>query len=259
MRLLLLICLLITFTVLPDESHAQRVKTRHVVVCDYIGLLCYNNEIAYVDISSFYAFGSFGLSSNAADYFIESENQANSSTFFVDETTLDTGVLFGGGIGYRKEFFRGDLEIAHRIYGTGRFFTSSGNGDSESTKNGSISATSFLVNLYTHLPPINTAKVIIDPYFGLGVGGVRLSVSDIPANNVSNGTFTIDDSETAFAFGFHAGVEFLPQSGPWSLRTQYRWFGHSAVDLEDSNGNAVVADGLGAHELLLSINYYWDE
>jgi opacity protein-like surface antigen len=170
---------------------------------------------------------------------------ARAGASFLDGTTIDfvndallsrdinldqVGWVVTGAIGWRfTPRFRGEIEIGERVNDVSSIKPGIG-GD------GSVSATSLIVNGYLDLPRLALGSAT--PYVGAGFGKAWLS-HDL---RVDGGTLTkSSDTTIPWAYQLIGGLS-LPVAPQWDLNLEYRYLATQRALFGDASGQFYHSD-----------------
>lgn len=144
-----------------------------------------------------------------------------------DRVELDPGIFIGGTGGYDFGYVRleGELSYKHSEIDS---VTDNITPAYYRNTDGDLGVLAYMANVYFDLH--NDTPVT--PYFGGGIGGASLHLSDTEA---ADGTLLYyDDDATAFAYQAAAGVE-IALNRRLSLDVGYRYFGTDEAEFDRGN------------------------
>jgi opacity protein-like surface antigen len=169
------------------------------------------------DFGGWYLRGDIGFSNQSVkDIHYGRESAYSQLTSFDQQSSFDTGGIFGLGIGYQiNNWFRADVIGQYRgnagFRATDRFSGSAGGVPYDGIDNygGSKSEWLFMANAYADLG----TWWCITPFVGVGVGTARVTI----ANFTDTGANTLPFSTTSFA------------SAPAGSRWNFAWAAHAGL------------------------------
>jgi len=173
--------------------------------------------------ANYYIAGSLGLTTL-------SSSDVHNGIFSVEvEADADTGINFGGAIGYRMGNLRGEFEIARYSNDLDSLSSDAGS----VTLDGDIIAVSYMVNaFYDFQATISGFK----PYMGVGIGvaSIDADLDSIAGVNIS--ALNLDASDTVFAYKLALGSAYEINQD-FDLTVGYHYFGTDDPDLDDTKFN----------------------
>ncbi|OKO75548.1 outer surface protein (OMPA-like) heat-resistant agglutinin 1 [Bradyrhizobium sp. AS23.2] len=203
-----------------------------------------------VDFGGWYLRGDIGFSNQrTTDVHYGRESAYSQLTSFNQQSSFDTGGIFGVGAGYRfNNWFRADVTGQFRgnanLKATDRFTGTAGgvayNGIDNYT--GSKSEWLVLANAYVDLG----TWWCITPFIGAGIGGARVSIANFTDTGTNNLPFTTTGFASAptgskwnFAWAAHAGLAYqVNQNLVLELAYSYVNLGNGQTGvLSDFTGN----------------------
>jgi len=218
-----------------------------------------------VPVSNWYLRGFIGMTNQEVK---KIDNVLFSTGYFefLNEPEFDSGVLFGGGVGYRfNPWFRTDVTGEYR--GKTKFsafdrydFNDDGIWDGSNDYSANKSEWLFLANAYVDFG----AWRGITPYVGAGIGASRNTISDfVDINAPVNGqAYAASDSKWNLAWALHAGLGWAVTEAV-TIDLAYRY-----VNLGDGQtGDVIAYDGtnnvynplyfedITSHDILFGLRY----
>lgn len=171
------------------------------------------------DFGGWYLRGEIGFSNQrTSDVHYGRESAYSQLTSFNQQSSFDTGGIYGVGAGYRfNNWFRADITGQYRgnanMKATDRFTGTAGGVAYNGIDNYSASKSEWLVlaNAYVDLG----TWWCITPFIGAGVGGARVSIANFSDTGTNNLPFSTTSFATAptgskwnFAWAAHAGLAY---------------------------------------------------
>ncbi len=198
-------------------------------------MMVYQAPPPAVDFSGWYLRGDIGMTNQQVKS-AENVQIATAASFgWLDPISFDSGMLFGGGVGYLyNSWLRFDVTGEYRgktaLRGLDTYTGGSNN------YSGNKSEWLLLANVYADLG----TWWCITPFIGAGVGIANVKISGFRDDNIQNGGggYAGDGSSTNFAWALHAGLGY--QVNPnFTVELAYRY-----VSLGDGiTGDVINYDG----------------
>jgi OmpA-OmpF porin, OOP family len=165
----------------------------------------------------------------------------------------DYGYDFGGFVGYDFGAFRLEAEASYRRAELDSFTAGTTGVRTNNVirpagnyrANGSTDILSFMLNGLLDFGPDDG----LQGFVGGGVGVARVGIE----TELTTGSFTIDDSDSGFAWQVLAGVR-APISDNWDVGLRYRLFNATDVNVTDVGGRS-LSDDVRTHSILGTLTY----
>jgi opacity protein-like surface antigen len=166
------------------------------------------------------------------------------------EASFDGGVLISGALGYMFDNYRIEVEIAHNkndldTVSAGNVIVNgavqAGTAFSDSTVNGDISSTSFLVNGYYDF---DTGSKSITPYLTAGLGMMKVDLK----------TSGSSEDDTVFAYQIGVGVGF-PVGESVTIDCGYRYTGAADAEYSEivNNMQGTSEASVAGHSFMIGV------
>ncbi len=175
-----------------------------------------------------YVGAKFGLS-------ILSDSNITTSDGYSSEFSYDNGFGMNLALGYKFPMFRLEGEVAYYANDLDGYSDRNGSGEAD----GDIKNLSGMLNAYFDF----ANSTFITPYVGGGVGVAKVDLSDQ--------SFTWDDSDTVYAYQGMAGVNFA-LTKQLSIDAEYRYFGTQDPEFDDDADGTIKAE-IASHNLLVGL------
>lgn len=159
---------------------------------------------------------------------------------FSGMSAFDTGFLLRGSLGRYFDHFRGEVELDYRRNDLDRV-TAFGFGGAAG---GDVFTGSFMASGYYDFDTGTSWS----PYVGGGIGGAKVSLSDVSAG----GMFFGDDADTVLAYQFRAGIAYR-FSEALDGTLGYRYFTTESLDFRDPRGGRLRLDVSDQHNFEIGV------
>ncbi|MET4389989.1 opacity protein-like surface antigen [Bradyrhizobium sp. F1.4.3] len=227
------------------------------------------------DFGGWYLRGDIGFSNQrTSDVHYGRESAYSQLTSFNQQSSFDTGGIYGVGAGYRfNNWFRADITGQYRgnanMKATDRFTGTAGGVAYNGIDNYGASKSEWLVlaNAYVDLG----TWWCITPFIGAGVGGARVSIANFSDTGTNNLPFSTTSFATAptgskwnFAWAAHAGLAY--QVNPnlvLELAYSYVSLGEGQTGVlsdytGNTTGNVFKIKNITSNDLKLGVRWNFD-
>jgi opacity protein-like surface antigen len=165
---------------------------------------------------------------------ILSDSNINGNDGYSSEYSYDNGFGLDVALGYKFPMFRLEGEAAYYANDLNGYSDRDGSGEAD----GDVKHLSGMINAYFDFDNAS----VITPYVGAGLGVAKVDLSDT--------TFTWDDSDTVYAYQFMGGASFAltPQLG---IVAEYRYFGTQDPEFDHDDGS--IKAEIESHNLMVGL------
>jgi opacity protein-like surface antigen len=227
------------------------------------------------DFGGWYLRGEIGFSNQrTSDVHYGRESAYSQLTSFNQQSSFDTGGIYGVGAGYRfNNWFRADITGQYRgnanMKATDRFTGTAGGVAYNGIDNYNASKSEWLVlaNAYVDLG----TWWCITPFIGAGVGGARVSIANFSDTGTNNLPFSTTSFATAptgskwnFAWAAHAGLAYqVNQNLVLELAYSYVNLGDGQTGVlsdytGNTTGNVFKIKNITSNDLKLGVRWNFD-
>lgn len=239
----------------------------------------YDQPIEPIEASGWYLRGDIGFSNQSIGKIGIDDPRLNAGVIpgsFSQTSSVDTGGIFGAGVGYQfNSWFRADVTGQYRgkagFKGVDLFRTPAGGGVTApvvDTYAGSKSELLFLANAYVDIG----TWYGVTPYIGAGVGTSRVTISNMADVSLISPTFgggpgvayAQEGSQWNFAWAAHAGLAFkIDPRLTMELGYSYVDLGQGTTGRSASYDSALTPysfkfDHITSHDLKLGLRWQLD-